>query len=85
MSQNMEMAKELIKAILEDNYLSKETRFQYDYKMQQRLVDMNTGLKRVCMSVIYVLSEGKNDTDNLVTVINNTIEAINESGIQEVE
>lgn len=85
MSQNMEMAKELIKAILEDNYIGKETRFQYDSKMQQRLVDMNTGLKRACMSVIDSLSEGKEDTDNLVAVVNNTIEAINEGGIQEVE
>lgn len=85
MSKNMEMAKELIKAILEDNYMGKETRFQYDSKMQARLVDMNTGLKRACTSVIEVLSEGEEDTDNLVTVINNTIEAINEGGIQEVE
>lgn len=85
MSQNMEMAKELIKAILEDNYIGKETRFQYDSKMQARLVDINTGLKRACMSVIDSLSDGKEDTDNLVTVINNTIEAINEGGVQEVE
>lgn len=85
MSQNMEMAKELIKAILEDNYLGRETRFQYNPKMQARLVDMNTGLKRACMSVIDVLSDGKEDTDNLVAVVNNTIEDINEGGIQEVE
>ena len=85
MSQNMEMAKELIKAILEDNYIGKETRFQYDSKMQARFVDMNTGLKRACMLVIDVLSDGKEDTDNLVAVVNNTIEAINDGGIQEVE
>lgn len=85
MKDNMKMAETLIKAILEDNYMGKETRLQYDSKTQARLVDMNTGLKRACMSVVDVLSEGKEDTDNLVTVINNTIEAINEDGVQEVE
>ena len=85
MSQNMETAKELIKAILEDNYLGRETRFQYDSEMQKRLSSMNTGLQRACVSIIEVLSEGKEDTDNLVSVVNNTIKAINEGGIQEVE
>ena len=85
MKDNMKMAETLIKAILDDNYMGKETRLQYDPKMQERLVDMNTGLKRACMSVVDVLSEGKEDTDNLVTVINNTIEAINDAGVQEVE
>ena len=85
MSQNMEMAKELIKAILEDNYLGRETRFQYDSKMQEHLLAMNTGLQRACVSIIEVLSEGKEDTNNLVAVVNNTIKAINEGGIQEVE
>ena len=85
MKDNMKMAETLIKTILDDNYMGKETRLQYDPKMQERLVDMNTGLKRACMSVVDVLSEGKEDTDNLVTVINNTIEAINDAGVQEVE
>ena len=85
MKDNMKMAETLIKAILDDNYMGKETRLQYDSKMQERLVDMNTGLKRACMSVVDILSEGKEDTDNLVTVINNTIEAINDAGVQEVE